>query len=162
MATQVPQWHLTDTGETVDVDAPDSVLVNGVLAGGGLLSFHAASVPFNGTNWRMEVYGTQGTIVASTRVLPQISPITLEGAQGDEPLAQLPVPERLVVAPAAVPDGPARNVAQAYARMAQAIREGTGFHPDFDHAVQLHELLEALQHSSDDRRTVKLGLKARP
>ncbi len=149
VATQVPQWHLGDTGETIDVDAPDTVLLYGALASGGLLSFHAASVPFNGSNWRMEIYGTKGTIVAATPVLPQISPITLKGAQGDEPLSDLPIPERLVVAPDAVPDGPARNVAGGYVRMAEAIRKGERFDPDFDHARELHVLLEALRQSSD-------------
>lgn len=156
VATQVPQWHLGDTGETVGVDAPDSVLINGVLAGGGLISFHAASVPFNGTGWRMEVYGTRGTIVASTRVLPQISPITLEGAQGEDPLTRLLVPERFRFASEAVPDGPPRNIAHAYVRIADAIRGGKRFHPDFDHAAQLHELLDAIQRSSDEGRARKL------
>ncbi len=156
VATQVPQWQLGDTGETIDVDAPDTVLLNGTLAGGGLLSFHAASVPFNGSNWRVEIYGTKGTIVAATPVLPQISPITLKGAQGDEPLSVLPTPQRLIVAPAAVPDGPARNVAGGYIRMAEAITKGNRFDPDFDHARGLHELLDALQHSSDVGRAVKL------
>jgi predicted dehydrogenase len=149
VATQVPQWQLGDTGEIVDVDAPDTLLLHGTLASGGLLSLHAASVPFNGSNWRMEIYGTKGTIVASTPVLPQISPITLEGAQGDGPLSELPTPQRLVVAPPAVPDGPARNVAGGYVRMAEAITNGTRFDPDFDHARELHELLETLQNSSD-------------
>jgi predicted dehydrogenase len=154
MATQVPQWQLTDTGETIDVDAPDTLLVSGTLEGGGVLSLHAASVPFNGSNWRMEVYGTRGTIVASTPVLPQISPITLMGARGDEPLVELPTPQRLVVAPPSVPDGPARNVAGGYVRMAEAITNGTRFDPDFDHALELHELLDALRHASDIRRSV--------
>lgn len=94
--------------------------------------------------------------MASTPVLPQISPITLKGAQGDGPLSELPTPERLIVAPAAVPDGPARNVAGAYVRMAEAITKGKRFDPDFDHARELHELLEALQHSSDVGRAVML------
>jgi predicted dehydrogenase len=157
VATQFPQWQLGDTGETIDVDAPDTVLLNGTLAGGGLLSFHAASVPFNGSNWRMEIYGTKGTIVVSTPVLPQITPITLKGAQGDEPLSKLPTPERLVVASAAVPGGPARNVARAYAGMAETINRGKRFDPDFDHALKLHELLATLQHSSDVGRAVTVN-----
>lgn len=158
VATQVRQWHLVDTGETVDVDAPDNVLINGTLASGGLLSFYAAAVPFNGTGWRMEAYGSTGAIIASTPVMPQITPIALVGAQGDEPLAELPVPERLRVVPAGVPEGPPRNVAQVYVRMAEAIRGGQGFDPDFDHAVQLHELLESLQRSSDEARSVTLDM----
>lgn len=157
VATQVPQWQLADTGGTIDVDAPDTLLFNGTLTGGGLLSFHAASVPFNGSNWRMEIYGTRGTMVATTPVLPQISSVTLQGAQGDEPLTELPTPQRLTVAPAAVPDGPARNVAGAYIRIAEAISKGTRFNPDFEHAGGLHELLEALQHSSDVGRAVMLN-----
>ena len=105
----------------------------------------------------MEIYGTKGTIVVSTPVLPQITPITLEGAQGDEPLSELPTPERLVAASAAVPDGPARNVARAYAGMAETINRGERFDPDFDHARELHELLETLEHSSDVGRAVTVN-----
>ena len=157
VGTQVPQWHLADTGETVDVDAPDNVALMGTLAHGGRVSFHMASVPFNGSNWRMAVHGSRGTLVATTQGLPQITPTTLDGAQGDAALAPLPVPERLRSAPSAAIGGPARNVAQAYARIAKAIREGTRFNPDFDHALGLHELLEALQRSSDEGIVVELA-----
>jgi predicted dehydrogenase len=158
ISTQVPQWHLADTGETIDVDAPDSVAFTGTLGGGGRISLHMASVPFNGSSWRMAAYGTEGTLVATTNGLPQISPISLEGSRGDEPLAPIPIPERLRLAPAALPNGPAGNVARAYARIAEAIRDGKPFEPGFDHALGLHELLDALQHSSDEGRTVKLDL----
>lgn len=157
VGTQVPQWHLADTGEIVDVDAPDNVALTGTLAHGGRVSFHMASVPFNGSDWRMAVHGSRGTLVATTQGLPQITPTTLEGAQGDAALAPLPVPERLRSAPSAAIGGPARNVAQAYARIAEAIREGTRFNPDFDHALGLHELLEALQRSSDEGIVVELA-----
>ncbi len=158
VSTQVPQWHLADTGETIDVDAPDNVAFTGTFPGGGRLSFHMASVPYNGSSWRMTVYGTEGTLIATTEGLPQITPTTLEGARGDEPLAPLPIPERLRLAPAALPDGPAGNIARAYARIAEAIRDGKRFEPGFDDALELHELLDALQHSSDVGRTVKLDL----
>ena len=158
VSTQVPRWHLADTGETIDVDAPDNVALTGTFPGGGLLSFHMASIPFNGSGWRMAVYGTKGTLVATTEGLPQITPTTLEGARGDEPLAPLPIPERLRFSPAAVPDGPSGNIARAYARIAEAIRDGKRFEPGFDQALKLHELLDALQHSSEVERVVKLDL----
>jgi hypothetical protein len=40
--------------------------------------------------------------------------------------------------------------------MGEAIANGTRFDPDFDHARELHELLETLQRSSDAGRAVKL------
>lgn len=147
---QVPQWHLSDTGDIIDVDAPDTILLNGALAGGAVVSYLAASVPHHGPGWRMEAYGTKGTLVASSAALPQITPVALMGAQGDEPLAPVTVPE---TDRGAVPDGPGRNIARSYRRMAEAIRTGAAATPDFDHALRLHRLLDALQKSSDQRHT---------
>jgi predicted dehydrogenase len=143
---QHPTWQLADTGETIDVDAPDTVLLNGVLANGAVVSFHAGSVPHHGSGWRMEAHGTAGTLVAATPVMPQISPVTLTGAQGGAPLGELDVVDEPGVA---LPDGPARNVAHAYAQLARAIRTGTPFHPDFAHAVGVHRLLDDIRASSD-------------
>lgn len=150
VGVQVPQWHLADSGDIVDVDAPDTILLNSTLASGGLVSYLAASVPHHGTGWRMEAYGTEGTLVASSAALPQITPIALIGAQGDRPLAPVPVPE---ADRTAVPDGPGRNIARSYRRMAEAIRAGAAATPDFDHALRVHRLLDALQESSDQRHT---------
>jgi predicted dehydrogenase len=157
VATRVKQLHMVDTGETVEAKAADNVLLNGVLASGALLSFQISAVPFNATGWRMTVYGSKGTIIASTPVMPQISPITLVGAQGNEPLVELPVPKHLRVVPETVPDGPPQNIGQLYVRMAEAIREGKHFNPNFEDALAVHKLLEAIQRSSDEGRTIKIA-----
>ena len=148
---------MTDTGEMVDAEEADNVLINGVLTGGALLSYQLSTVPYHADGWRMAVYGSKGTIIASTQGLPQITPITLVGAQGNEPLSELPVPERLRFVPKAVPFGPPQNVGQAYVRMAEAIREGKHFAPNFEDALAVHKLLDAIQRSSDEGRVVKLG-----
>jgi predicted dehydrogenase len=157
VATRVKQLHMVDTGETVEAKAADNVLINGVLTSGAFLSYQLSVVPYHADGWRMAVYGSQGTIIASTQGLPQITPITLVGGQGNEPLSELPVPERLRFVPKAVPFGPPQNVGQAYVRMAEAIREGKRFDPNFEDALEVHNLLEAIQHSSDEGRVVKLG-----
>ncbi|MGI9614496.1 MAG: Gfo/Idh/MocA family protein [Acidimicrobiales bacterium] len=157
VAVQLPQWELADTGETIDVDAPDNIAVNATLATGGLVSYHAATVPDNATGWRMEVYGTEGTLAATTVALPQITPVHLRGARGDDPLAELKVPDRLNVVPEGLPFGPARNVGGTYRRMAEAIRDGSIYLPDFDHAVEVHRLLDALERSSAEGRTIRVG-----
>ncbi len=157
VATQIPQWHLSDTGDVVTVDAPDNVVLGGALTGGGLVSFQVASVPFHGPGWRMEAYGTEGTIVASTPVMPQITPITLLGARGDQPLEEMAVPEPAAGPASSLPDGPAANIARAYRAMAAAVREGAGFAPDFEHARRLHQILDAMESSSTTGRTVPLG-----
>jgi len=157
VTTRVKQLRMADTGEMVDAEAADNVLINGVLTSGALLSYQISAVPYHADGWRMAAYGSKGTVIASTQGLPQITPVMLVGAQGNEPLGELPVPERLRFVPQAVPFGPPQNVGHAYIRMAEAIREGKHFEPNFDNALAVHRLLEAIQHSSDEGCVVKLG-----
>ena len=93
--------------ERVDTQIPDNVMLNGVFTNGGLLNYQIMSVPHHSTGWRMVVYGPKRTLNASTKGLPQITPVTLLGSRGNEPLVELPIPERLRITPAAVPGGPA-------------------------------------------------------
>lgn len=156
VTTQVKQWRVTDTGETVDVDAPDNVAVTGVLQRGALASVHVATVPYNASGFRMEIYGTKGTLRAFTRGSPQRDASQLEGAQGSAKLAPLPVPVRYIEMPAETPVGPPRNVGHLYLRMARAIRAGVPAEPDFEVAVERHRLIDAIQRASDEGRTIRL------
>ena len=103
----------------------------------------------------MELNGTLGTLVATTPVLPQITPIELRGARGTDELAVLAVPERLNRVSGNVV-GPARNVAGLYEGFAKAIETGRHFSPDFDHALAVHRVLESLDQSSREGRSVLL------
>ena len=156
VTTQVKTWRVTDTGESVDVDAPDNVAATGVLENGALASVHVATVPFNASGFRMEIYGSKGTIRATTRGSPQRDASELEGAIGNAKLAPLAVPDRYLEVPAATPVGPPRNVGHLYLRMERAIREGTPIEPDFETAVARHRLIDALQRSSDEGRAIRL------
>ena len=104
----------------------------------------------------MEAYGTKGTLVATSAALPQITPILLSGALGNDPLAPLDLPEREPVG-FSVPAGPGHNIARSYARMAQAIRDGASAEPDFNHALDVHRLLDAVRQSSDEQRAIRVG-----
>jgi predicted dehydrogenase len=154
VATQVPEWRLSDTGETIPVDAPDSLIVNGALAGGAMVSLHAASVPYNASGWRMEIYGTEGSAIASTSGLPQITPIKLSGARGSDALEELALPAGLSDR---FPGGPSGNVGRAYQHMAAAIRGGQSFSPDFAHAESVHRLLDLIEQSSAEGLSVSVS-----
>ena len=122
-----------------------------------MLSYHLPAVPYQASGWRMEVRVSEGTIIASSRLLPQITPIELVGSQGDSPLVEMPVPDRYRVVSAAVPEGPARNAGWAYVRLAGSIRDGSPFPADFDDAVALHQLLETIERSAHEGRFVELA-----
>jgi len=157
VATQVPVWRTSEPGKTVDVTAPDNVLVSGVLTNGAVALVHVATVPWHGTGWRMEVYGREGTLVASSRQMVQYAQIELRGGQGkDKELEEVPVPDRLTQVSGEVPSGEPFNVAQLYHRLGAAIRGGKDAEPDFDLAVTRHRLLDAIQRSSDRRAKVRV------
>ena len=157
VSVQLAEWQTSD-GKVVAVDAPDNVMVSGVLENGAAASAHIATIPWNGSGWRMEVYGTEGTLSAHSEAMVQYGDVELFGAQGaGQSLQPLEVPSRLSSAPESVPAGEPYNVAQLYRIIGDAIRDGRQPQPDFDDAVERHKLLDLLQQSSDEGRKVTVG-----
>jgi len=157
VATQAKQWLDTGTHALLDVTSPDNILVSGRLANGAVASVHIAAIPYAGSGYRMEIYGREGTLVASGEDSPQLSEVTLHGARGSDTLAPIAVPERFSVATPGTPAGEATNVGQMYSMFAQAIRGGGSRQPTFDTAVELHRLVDAIKEASDTGLKVTLG-----
>jgi predicted dehydrogenase len=156
VATQAKQWLDTGTQTLLDVTAPDNVLVSGRLANGAVASVHIAAIPFAGSGYRMEIYGSEGTLVASGEDSPQLNKVFLHGATRDNRLAPIAVPERFALAAPGTPSGEAVNVGQMYTLFARAIRTRESRQPNFETAVDLHRLVDAIKEASDNRREVTL------
>ena len=124
VATQAKQWLDTGTGTLLDVTSPDNMLLSGRLANGAVASVHVGAIPFAGSGYRMEIYGRDGTLVASGEDSPQLSEVVLHGAKGGNTLEPMAVPERFSFAAPGTPPGEAANVGQMYTLFAQAIRGG--------------------------------------
>jgi predicted dehydrogenase len=154
LATTIAEWHNTDTGEKMAVDSPDWITVSGRLERGAQVSFQVANVPYNPTGNHFEIYGRDGTLTISGGTVNG-GPNHLRGAQGAAPLADMEIPDRLRRTPDGVSQGPARNVAHAYMRLADAFNSGTAYQPDFAHAVKCHKLIEAIERSSADGVAVR-------
>ena len=149
VATQVTEWEISEPGKTVSVNSADNVLINGTLVDGAVASVHVATIPWHGSGWRMEVYGREGTLTASSQEMIQYGHITIRGANGGDPqVVEVPIPETLTQIPSEVPTGAPFNVAQIYRTLSQAINSGAKTMPDFDFAVDRHRLLEAVEQSS--------------
>jgi predicted dehydrogenase len=159
VATQAKQWLDTGTNKLLDVTSPDNVLLSGQLASGAVASAHIGAIPFAGSGYRMEIYGHEGTLVATGEDSPQLGQVFLHGAKGGNKLAAIPVPERFSLAAPGTPSGEALNVSQMYTQFARAIRdgairEGEGSLPTFATAVGLHRLVDAIKRASDEGREV--------
>jgi len=105
----------------------------------------------------MEIYGRDGTLVVAGEDSPQLSEVTLHGAQKGDKLAHIAVPERFTVVSSGTPAGEALNVGQMYTLFARAIRDGSGQQPDFDTAVELHHLVDGIKEASDTGREVRFA-----
>ena len=157
VATQAKQWLDTGTKTLLDVTSPDNVLLSGRLASGAVASVHIGAIPFAGSGYRMEIYGRDGTLVATSKDSPQLSEVFLHGTKGDNALTPMPVPERFTFAAPGTPPGEAINVAQMYTLFAQAIknraiRDGESRQPTFETGVDLHRLVDAIKQASDTGR----------
>jgi predicted dehydrogenase len=154
VSTQVKQWLETDTKKMVDVTAPDQVLVSGRLKNGAVASMHVGTIPYGDSGFRIEVYGREGTLVASAPETPQLVPIRLQGMKaGEKELKDIAIPG------ADVSDQPnARIVAAMYSRFAEAIRSGRPCEPSFDTAVEMHRFLDTVRASSDQGKALDTNL----
>jgi len=149
LATRRPLARVVGTDEQLPVDAPDQVLVSGLLANGAPVSIHyRGGMPRDGNGMMWEINGTKGDV----RILApfghvQLVQLRLEAALGeDATFTQIKPPEEL----ANLSDNPAvGNVARVYARIANDLRDGTRTAPTFDDAVAIHHLLTAIERSAE-------------
>ena len=154
VSTQIKEWLEIDSGQMVEVTSPDTILVSGKLANGGVSSVHVAGAPWAGSGFSMEVYGMEGTLVASCDVSPTNYAVRLQGVRGGHSLEDLEVPEEYFFAPEGMPKGEPYNVGQMYQRFGQAILSREDCRPDFAAAVELHRLIDDIVQASEQGREV--------
>ncbi len=150
--TQIKQWYEPDTKRTVEVTSPDNILVSGLLKNGAVASVHTGAVPWAGNGFRMEIYGTEGTLTATGNISSQRGEmLRIRGAQKSQDLKDLPLPDKYNFVPADFPKGDPYNVGQMYALFAKAIREGKpqATLPLFDTALDLHRFTDTIKQASD-------------
>jgi predicted dehydrogenase len=155
VSTRIAQWRTLE-GTPVPVDSPDSITVVGRLVGGAEVSVNVAAVPSNPGGSRIEIYGREGALSVRADGSFNIGPSQVHAGKGKEAVTAMSIPSRYKIAPQGIASGPPANVAQAYARAADALRGGGSFDVDFTLAVQRHQLIDAIERSSATGRAVKV------
>jgi predicted dehydrogenase len=152
-----PVAVIAGTGRAVIRTAPDQVLVSGRLADGASLTGRFLLGVRGDVAPLLTVHGADGTAVvtgAGSEPQIQMSPLRIRAARHDDTeFAAVSTPAAYRRAPEAVPAGAARGVAENYLGIDPP--DGRWASPDFDDAVRLHELLDALNRSSRERRVVE-------
>ncbi|MBR9793025.1 MAG: Gfo/Idh/MocA family oxidoreductase [Gammaproteobacteria bacterium] len=135
---------VTDTNETIARTADDQIMVHGQFASGAAFSAHYRGGMCRGTNFLLEINGTEGDIKVEGNIgHGQFAEMTIMGATGSEEQMQtLTVPAEYF---ADLPEHVIpRNVAGIYKLVAADILTGTRQAPSFADALHLHELLDII------------------
>jgi predicted dehydrogenase len=155
VSTRIPEWRDL-TGKPVPVDSPDSINVVGRMVSGAEVSVNVAAVPFHPGGNRIEIYGREGVLILRAEGSFNTGGSDLHGAKGKEPLAAMPIPAKYKLVTDLPANGSPYNVAQAYARAADALRGRGAFDVDFTLAVQRHKLIDAIERSAATGRSVRV------
>ncbi len=166
VSNQFDEIEVIETGETRAKDAPDQILVSGILKNGGVVSVTINGGTVAGHGIEIRIFGTEGTLAISSpgTFNFQMSELILEGARLPERrLAPLDIPEGYDpgIIPAGfkgrqpypgvdIPRATIVNVTNLYRRIGKAILEGAPLDPDFATGTDMHRLLDAIERASDE------------
>jgi predicted dehydrogenase len=154
-----PLITIEETGEQIVKTAADQIALIGTLTSGATASIHVREAVAGGTGFLWEINGTDGTLrITADAAYPEIFPLTVAGAHGQDELAELAVPAGLIQKwpqLTTLEGVPAYNVGRAYAAFAADIDSGTHTVPDFADAFRRHEVIDAIERSAASRERVK-------
>ncbi|KWF68770.1 Gfo/Idh/MocA family protein [Burkholderia pseudomultivorans] len=143
--------RIVETGESIPMRTHDHVMLNAVLASGAPLSLELRGGLVRGERLLWEIIGTSGDlrITAPNAFAPviNIAPLRVEaGRKGEEGYREVEVPKSYYYG--FEDTTPARNVAAVYRQMADDLANGTRTAPDFDDAVALHRVIDAIERAN--------------
>ena len=145
LAVRQPQTLLRDTGEPIEVSAPDQVCVSGLCDRGVVANLHYRTGFRSGTRLHWEINGTEGTLMMRSDCGHfQFGRIELEASFGIEPPASLPIPASYWPL-TSDRESLAYNVALAYAAIRRDLQDGTCTAPNVTDAIALHRTLASIQ-----------------
>jgi predicted dehydrogenase len=137
------------TGQPETMTAEDQVAFNGVLESGAVLSVHYRGGTSRGTKLLWEINGTEGDLlITADSGHAQMFDLSLSGGKGDASgVSPMEVPPEYRWSPPELV-GPAVNMAQAFIRFENDLRDGTKTCPDFNDAVVRHRMIAAIERSA--------------
>ncbi|WP_158929560.1 Gfo/Idh/MocA family protein [Acidisphaera sp. S103] len=156
VVSQRDKIALAGSGELITKTSPDQLVVSGIVGDGAAVSFQVRGGMARGLEFLFEIHGETGDLVleATMRASTQRQELSVRGARGaGTPLAELPIPAQYRWVPDATPRESPYNVAQLYAALGTAIREGKPFVPGFDAAVTRHRMLDMITRASETGQT---------
>lgn len=141
--------QVVETGAMVAMETPDQIVISGKMTSGAVVSAHFRGGLSRGSNFRLEINGTEGDlIVTSSLGYPGVGETKVQGAQGAEATVRdLDISQAYVTANAEI-GVIAATVSNNYALLASDLKNGTKTAPSFADAVTLHRVINAVEQSA--------------
>ncbi|MFY0672970.1 MAG: Gfo/Idh/MocA family oxidoreductase [Bacteroidia bacterium] len=152
LTTQLNELTMSNSGKKVKNEVYDQILIQGLLSKKTPFTNQIIAVPYHSNGWSLEIYGTKGVIKATSKMLPQITPIKLLGSKNGEEFKIMETPADLEKF-SNLPKGPSGNVGRNYGSLARSIINKSEFHPNFDDALKVQKLLDTIEKSAKEKRT---------
>lgn len=151
LINQFKQITVIETGEVIATDAPNELLLNGVLADDVALSIHVEGGKRNGYGMQLDITGTEGDLrISNSAAFHNEEDNQIEGARGaGQSFKLMPVPPEYQWLPASNLPASAQELAHIYAAHLRDMHEGTNLAPTFADAVRLHRLLDTIATASE-------------
>jgi predicted dehydrogenase len=144
---------MLETGLERPLSVPDQIHLSATLTSGAVLTAHFRGGLSRGTNFHVEINGSQGDLIISGPVgYVGIGGTRVMGGRLDETLHELAIPPEYDIY--AEIGQPAQSVAIHYRLLACDLQRGTHLSPTFADAANLHRLIGAIERSAGS--TVRL------
>jgi len=157
LINQFKQVTIIETGESLSTDAPNELLLNGLLDEDIALSIHVEGGKRNGYGMELTITGTDGDLkVSNVAGFQNQKENKIEGAQGHgKALDELPIPFQYQWLPSSELPSGSLEVANVYAAHVLDIADGGHRTPTFADAVRLHRLLDTITDASISGRRMR-------
>ena len=155
--TRISEVRSLDDGSTLTQTAPDQILVTARLEGGEPFSVHYQGGMPNGIEgFAWDIHGTEGDLrVTAPFGHGQMAQLSISGAKiGSGELTPIEVPKQFYEGYKGEPVP--GNVLRNYARMAGDIKNGSSRASNFDDAVGVQRLIDAIERSSSTGSRISL------
>ena len=158
-----PDDAYADTGEPFRWTARDTVSYQARTANGVTGTAHVSNVTTEQIGFRLEIYGDEGQLTATTPYYVSYSPVTLVGMRaGDDAPEPIEIPRELHRAGDLEVGSAGYNIAHGLARFRDGWLGGEPFAPDFADAHRLHRLLAAVKRSWEEKRWLDVPPRGGP
>jgi predicted dehydrogenase len=138
--------RMVETGAERPLSVADQIQVAGRLANGAVVTAHFRGGLSRGTNFHVEINGTQGDLILTSPIgYVGIGGTRVMGARQAESLHELDIPDEYNLHREVAM--PAQSIAIGYARLASDLRQDTHLSPTFADAVDLHRLITTIERS---------------